>query len=158
LETAFTNFIWQLNLNGAYIQSQYASDGKLTDYEISQTVQRMEESMTLTMNQVAVYTEIDEKRMQPRIHNIIPPVGKPDSSVEIHGQNLLSNLTNKKDHAGMLTINHIPSDVDGLKWGKNTVRFKIPDQIPNLKESGTIWINLIVDGNETNALPFFVEM
>jgi hypothetical protein len=153
IETAFTNFIWELNLNGAYIQSRYVADGKLTDYEISQTTQRLEQSMTTTMKQLAKYTEIVEEMELPHIDELKPTTGKPGTSVEIRGKNLFSNRPDVKNHEVLLAINHTPSTVEGLKWGKNTVHFKIPA----LKESGTVWISLIVDGIETNALPFHVE-
>ena len=57
LETAFTNFIWELNLNGTYIQSQYVAEGILTDDEISKTVKRMESAIELAMKLVATYTD-----------------------------------------------------------------------------------------------------
>lgn len=49
-ETVFTNFIWELNLNGAYIQSRYVSNGILSDVDIEQTVERMKNALDLAMN------------------------------------------------------------------------------------------------------------
>jgi len=88
IETAFTNFIWVLNLNGAYIQSRYVADGKLTDYEISRTTHRLEQSMTATMKQLAKYTVIVEKMQIPQIDELKPTTANPGASVEIPGQHL----------------------------------------------------------------------
>jgi hypothetical protein len=49
-ETVFTNFIWELNLNGAYIQSRYVTNGILSDVDIEQTVERMKNALALAMN------------------------------------------------------------------------------------------------------------
>jgi hypothetical protein len=49
-ETVFTNFIWELNLNGAYIQSRYVANGILSDVDIEQTVGRMKNALALAMN------------------------------------------------------------------------------------------------------------
>jgi hypothetical protein len=55
LETAFTSFIWELNLNSTYIQSLYVADGKLSDDSIAKTVGRLEQAMELTMKLVCQY-------------------------------------------------------------------------------------------------------
>jgi hypothetical protein len=115
VEIAFTNFIWELNLNGAYIQSRYVADGKLTDYEISQTTQRLEQSMTTTMKQLAKYAEIVEEMELPHIDELKPTTGKPGASVEIRSQNLFSNRPDVKNHEILVAINHTPSNVEGLK-------------------------------------------
>jgi hypothetical protein len=57
VETAFTSFIWELNLNGTYIQSKYVAKGESHDEDIKQTVDRIEGAMNLAMILVAVYTE-----------------------------------------------------------------------------------------------------
>jgi len=49
-ETVFTNFIWELNLNGAYIQSRYVANGILSDVDIEQTEERMKDALALAMN------------------------------------------------------------------------------------------------------------
>jgi hypothetical protein len=49
-ETVFTNFIWELNLNGAYIQSRYVANGILSDVDIEQTVVRMQNALAFAMN------------------------------------------------------------------------------------------------------------
>ena len=56
LETAFMSFIWELNLNGTYIQSQYVAEGILTDEEIGKTINRIESAMNLTMSLVSTHT------------------------------------------------------------------------------------------------------
>ncbi len=55
IETAFTSFIWELNLNSTYIQSLYVADGKLREETIAKTVGRIEQAMELTMRLVSIY-------------------------------------------------------------------------------------------------------
>ncbi len=56
IETAFTSFIWELNLNNTYIQSQYVANGKLSDESIESTIRRIDDSLNLTMNLVSIFT------------------------------------------------------------------------------------------------------
>jgi hypothetical protein len=49
-ETVFTNFIWELNMNGAYIQSRYVANGVLSDVDIEQTEKRMKDALAIAMN------------------------------------------------------------------------------------------------------------
>lgn len=49
-ETVFTNFIWELNLNGVYIQSRYVANGILSDVDIAQTVKRMKSAVADVIN------------------------------------------------------------------------------------------------------------
>jgi hypothetical protein len=56
IETAFTSFIWELNLNNTYIQSQYVANGKLSDDSIESTIRRIDESLNMTMNLVSLFT------------------------------------------------------------------------------------------------------
>jgi hypothetical protein len=58
-ETVFTNFIWELNLNGAFIQSRYVSNGILTDGEIAHTAERMKNALTQALSE---YSLINKKR------------------------------------------------------------------------------------------------
>jgi hypothetical protein len=55
IETAFTSFIWELNLNNTYIQSQYVAYGKLSDDAVQKTVRRIEKSLNLTMSLVSSF-------------------------------------------------------------------------------------------------------
>lgn len=57
VQTAFTSFVWELNLNGTYIQSQYVSEGVLTDFDIRQTVDRIDHAMERTMSMIQVYAD-----------------------------------------------------------------------------------------------------
>lgn len=62
LETAFMSFIWELNLNGTYIQSQYVAEGILTEEEIAKTIARIEGAMNLTMSLVSTHTGVAKSR------------------------------------------------------------------------------------------------
>jgi hypothetical protein len=155
LETAFTSFIWELNLNGTYIQSQYVAQGILTNDEIAQTVGRIEKAMSLSMNLVSVYTEEGRQRVVTRINSLSPAAGDSASVVTIHGQHLRGESSEDKAAMGMIAINHVPVKADGVSWGEDEVRFKLSGQIPGLENNaGTAWISLLIDGMETNALPF----
>ncbi len=157
IETAFTSFIWELNLNGTFIQSQYVHEGILTDDEIGKTVKRIEDAMSLAMNQVSVYTKVGQQRVISRIYGLSPSAGPTGSTVIINGQHLTGDKTEKKEETGILAINHQPIKAENLRWKDQEVSFKLPNKIngdENFK--GTIWMSLLVDGMETNALPFTV--
>jgi hypothetical protein len=158
IETAFTSFIWELNLNGTYIQSQYVAEGILTNDEIGQTVNRIESAMSLAMNLVAVYTEEGRQRVVTRISSLSPAAGEIGSKLVIHGSHLQGNTDQKKkQRVGTIAINHKPIDVKNLSWADDQVNFILPPQLPGLDgNTGAVWISLLIDGMETNALPFYV--
>jgi hypothetical protein len=64
-ETVFTNFIWELNLNGAYIQSRYVANGILSDVDVEQTVERMKKALELAMNNYSL-TDSKEQEISSR--------------------------------------------------------------------------------------------
>ena len=152
LETAFTSFIWELNLNGTYIQSQYIANGILGDKDIAQTVERIEKAMNLTMNLVSVYAEDGNEQLTARINNISPKSGRSGDEVVIYGQHL--NIKNSSDRKlqGLITINH-RNFCSPILWDDNEVRFKLPEMD---QEEQPIWISLIVCGHETNAIPMYI--
>jgi hypothetical protein len=65
IETAFTGFIWELNVNNAYIQSQYVSKGVLSDADISRTMSQITAAVTHTMQMVEQYTEPPKQKDEP---------------------------------------------------------------------------------------------
>jgi hypothetical protein len=157
IETAFTSFIWELNLNGTFIQSQYVAAGILNEYQISQTVKRIEDAMTLAMNQVSVHTKVGQQRVISRIYDLKPAAGSAGGKVVVYGQHLLGDKTEKKVDTGILAINHKPIKAEDLKWKDQEVSFTLPQKNNgNENMNETIWISLLVDGMETNALPFHV--
>jgi hypothetical protein len=178
METAFTSFIWELNLNGTFIQSTYVKDGELLDNEIDNTLWRIEEAMKSTMNLVSGYTKTGNQILVTRINKLEPAQhllgdttdknardGKPVISQaqkimggrETNGQGATGAArgARKKDRpAGNVALNHRPINMKDqqISWDTEQVTFKLPEGI----ESGTIWVSLYVDGMETNALPFQV--
>ena len=156
LETAFINYIWELNLNGTYIQSRYVSEGKLQSDEIKNTVERIEKSMQLTMNLVSRHTEEGTQQLVTRINKVEPAAGSSKEEIAIHGQHLVGDIKQKKDRIGMAAINHklIPSECIA-DWDEYQVKIKLPDILQT--NGGVIWISLFVDGMETNALPYHVQ-
>ncbi|MEM7028695.1 MAG: hypothetical protein AAF629_03800 [Chloroflexota bacterium] len=161
IETAFTSFIWELNLNSTYIQSQYVAQGILSDDDIGQTVKRIEDAMTTTMTQVAFYTEEGRQPFIPYITKLFPVVGSPGTKVNVYGLNLSGTAQEKiKSVEDQITvaINHMPVMAQDLALKDNVLHFTLPHDLPpNLNtENGVVWISLLLDGKETNALSFRV--
>ena len=154
METAFTSFIWEQGLNSTYIQSQYVSQGKLSNDDIEETISRSQKTMALTMNLVSIHTETGVPRMVTRINKLEPVAGVPEGEVTIHGQNLFGDTAHyKKERDGLLAINHIPIHGKSISsWDDDSVKIKVPKQI----REDQIWISLFIDGMETNALPFYI--
>ncbi len=159
VETAFTSFIWELNLNGTYVQSLYVKKGKLADKEIAETAQRIEKSMESTMHQVSVHTERSEPRLVTRLKRLEPVAGNFPLRVTLHGQQLRGDSGQKVERSGMVAIDHRPVQVENLSWQEHQVAFDLPD-LSDLfaaeSDKGKVMISLFVDGMETNALPFHV--
>ena len=154
IETAFTSFIWELNLNGTYIQSQYVAEGVLTDDEIGRTVNRIEDALASTMNMVATYTKEGGQRIVSRITSLSPAAGPRNTRVRVKGQHLFGDGTQGKHSAGLIALNHQPVEPGDVSWNQHEVTFRLPADGEGAKANGTIWISLMVDGMETNALPF----
>jgi hypothetical protein len=157
LETAFTSFIWELNLNGTYIQSQYVAEGILTEDDVAETVARIEDAMSLTLDQVAVYTDEGRQILVPHITSLSPVVGKPGTTIVIYGQYLMTDLGNGKDRQKVaVAINHIPITANDLSKERNIVEFQLPNTLPAgfNGEMNTLWVSLVINGRETNSLPF----
>lgn len=158
LETAFINYIWELNLNGTYIQSRYVSEGKLQSDEIQSTTERIEKSMQITMNLIARHTEEGTQQLVTRINKIEPAVGSSAEMLTIHGQHLIGDIKQKKERIGMVAINHqlIPSECIA-DWDEYQVKVKLAEVSPS-PAKGIIWVSLFVDGMETNALPYHIQI
>lgn len=168
METAFTSFIWELNLNGTFIQSSYVDSGILADDEIEATIDRIENAMELTMKLVSIHTEEGGQRLVTRLNKLEPAAGEMDCLVTIFGQHLLGDETQKSASTrglslnqgeifkGIVAINHTPIDGGRTEWKSNQVEFKLPKSINGKPLGETVWVSLFVDGMETNALPFRV--
>jgi hypothetical protein len=157
VETAFTSFIWELNLNGTFIQSRYVHQGYLANDEIQQTALRMKEAMEKTMNLVSIHTETSEQVLVTRLTRLDPAAGSAGSLVTIHGQSLIGDGSHKRDRRGVLAINHHPVETVIHSWNEHMVKIELPglqllDGLTQGRE--TLMISLFIDGMETNALPF----
>ncbi|NMF60865.1 IPT/TIG domain-containing protein [Pseudanabaena yagii] len=152
-ETAFTSFIWELNLNGTYIQSQYVARGILSNEEIAQTVDRIENSMNLTMNLVSEHLNSENQGVFPRLKSLVPPISEVDKPITIYGQNL-----KKKDANRLIAINHRLIELESIiSWNENVVKFKLPSTFSSIdSEQESVWVSLFVDGIESNVLPLQV--
>jgi hypothetical protein len=151
-EMAFTSFIWGLNLNGTYIQSQYVAEGILSNEEIAHTVHRIENSMNLTMNLVSEHLNSDNQGIFPRINSVVPLISEVGNVITVYGQNLKKrDATNR-----LVAINHRLIDSEIITdWNETVVKFKLtPQVLKNLdSEQRSVWISLFVDGIESNVIP-----
>jgi len=156
VETAFTSFIWELNLNGTYIQSVYVKNGKLKDAEIAETGQRIENAMETTMRQVAIHTEASEPRLVTRLTRLDPVAATFPGVVTLYGQNLLGDSAQKAERGGIIAFDHVPLQVKIQSWREGYVRIELPelDQMNGVDlDKGKLMLSLFVDGMETNAVP-----
>jgi hypothetical protein len=154
IETAFTSFIWELNLNGTYIQSQYVAEGVLQDKDIAKTVSRIEGAMGLAMNLVSVYTH-NGNTLKGNIKSLSPSVTKAGTVITISG-NCLNGVTPGAKGVGMILIDNEPSAVDIKEWNNHEVSFLLPEKLAPAENSKIYRIGLLVDGVETNTLPLKV--
>jgi hypothetical protein len=155
IETAFTSFIWELNLNGTYIQSQYVARGVLDNEEVSQTVERIESAMHLAMDLVAVYAEEGRNRIVPHVTSISPSAGTAGEIITVYGEWLSGGSSIKRFTRGTILVNHLSTSVEQLSWNDEQVTFRLSDSLDTAaKGGGTVWISLIVNGRETNSVPF----
>jgi hypothetical protein len=107
METAFTNFIWELNLNGTFIQSTYVKDGQLLDDEIESTFRRIEEAMKSTMNLVSGYTKTGNQSLVTRINKLEPAAGVANTRVSVFGQHLLGDTRGRKARVGKQVVSQV---------------------------------------------------
>jgi HEAT repeat protein len=155
LETAFTSFIWELNLNGTYIQSQYVARGVLSDEEIATTVGRIESAMTLAMDLVATHTQERDAAARPILHAATPVAGSAGSTIILRGEGLRGMGDVRRKARSLVAIDHVPLAVELSTWSDREVRFVLTDQqLVATESSRQVWFSLIVDGRETNAVPF----
>ncbi|MFC2132934.1 hypothetical protein ACFLRG_03950, partial [Bacteroidota bacterium] len=154
IETAFTSFIWELNLNATYIQSQYVKDGILRESDISRTVERIEGAMELAMNLVSVYTDKDDKARYSILRSLNPPQALEGDVIAVYGNNLKNSL-GVKNKNGIIAIDHEPIIVEIKEWTDNMVKFVLPNDFGN-SVTKTHNISLFIDGIETNTLPLKV--
>jgi len=170
VETAFTGFIWELNLNGTFIQSAYVKNGKLKDEEIAETAQRIENAMEVSMRQVSLHTEQPEPHVVTRLTSLEPAAGPFPTSLIVHGQYLQGDSRQKLERAGIVAIDHQPIPVKILDWQDHQVKLDLLNlpvaasaavgsngdqpQPGRAVKKDTLFISLFVDGMETNALPY----
>jgi|GEM_PF-5055827 len=160
IQTAFTGFVWDLNLNATYIQSQYVAEGILTDYDIRQTTRRIADSIDKTMHLIQVYAEGEYDEGPPNLSYVLPPAGPLTGTITIFGHNLRPKETGSTKAKCQLAINRIPTDAAIETWTDNFIMIKLSEELVakvGPTENGStprIWFSLLIDGLETNALPY----
>ncbi len=159
IQTAFTGFVWDLNLNGTYIQSQYVAEGILTDYDIRQTTNRIAASIDKTMNLIQVYAEGEYDEKLTRLSYILPQTDPDSNTIALFGEHLRGKPSNGKKITYQVAINHNPVNIPIEMWNNNVVIFELsPQTIADFNviesDSPRLWISLFIGEAETNALPF----
>lgn len=71
----------------------------------------------------------------------------------IAGQHLKGDSTRRRDSRGMVKVNHVPIEPTTVEWEDHRLSLVLPDSV-QADEDVTLWLSLMVDGMETNALPF----
>ena len=153
VQTAFTSFVWELNLNGTYIQSQYVAEGLLTDFDLRQTIGRIDHAMERTMHLIQVYADGQDLKTPTQLHYLIQNEVKGGLTITLFGQSLRgTGEPNDKDKFG-LAINHKPVDTHIELWTDQMVIFTLDDTAADYNGSSRLWASLLLNGQETNALP-----
>jgi hypothetical protein len=160
LETAFTNFIWELNLNSTYIQSEYVQEGVIGNDVVAATVERMENAMSNTINVIAQYTEEGRPQVIAHITALLPGSGALPAEIKVMGESLKGQDSRNQPPKGrtVVAINHKRTNADIISWEKDHAIIRLKkDHLPHLEDiQEPIWISLLVDGAETNGMPFKV--
>lgn len=158
VQTAFTSFVWELNLNGTYIQSQYVAEGVLTDFDLRQTIGRIDRAMERTMHLIQVYADGQNLKQPPQLHYLVQNEGKGGLTVTLFGQSLRGTGEPSDKDKFQLAINHQPTDAHIELWTDQMVMFSL-DTALMAKSNGSprLWASLLLNGQETNALPITVE-
>ncbi len=154
VETAFNSYIWELNLSDTYIQSQYLAHGLLTEDEIAQTSERVNGVSSATLNQIESYTEEGKAVQVGYINSISPSVGQEGSEITIYGR--FYTLDNDQKTKGqVMAYSHKEKLADLTSINVDEVRFTLPSGIlsSDAKET-TLWVSVVTDQGETNAVPF----
>lgn len=158
VQTAFTSFVWELNLNGTYIQSQYVAEGVLTDFDLRQTIGRIDHAMERTMHLIQVYADGQNLKQPPHLHYLVQNEGKGGLTVTLFGQSLRGTGEPSDKHKFQLAINHQPSAAPVELWTDQMVMFSLdPALMAKYNGSPRLWASLLLNGQETNALPVTVE-
>jgi len=157
VQTAFTSFVWELNLNGTYIQSQYVAEGLLTDFDLRQTIGRIDHAMERTMHLIQVYADGQDLKQPTQLHYAVQNEANGDLTVTLFGQSLRgTGEPNEKDKF-QLAINHKPVDAHIERWTDQMVIFTLdPTLRAQYNGSSRLWVSLLLNDKETNALPVIV--
>jgi hypothetical protein len=153
LESAFTSFIWELNLNSTYIQSQYVAAGVLREEDVTSTLSHIESAMDFALSRVATYTEEGREISVPRLTH----VGRVGDTVTIYGDHLKASGKAKETPGQIVVaINHVlKPEIKVEPPQKDLVAFELTEELLDGQDSadGLARISLVMNGVETNALP-----
>ncbi len=156
VQTAFTSFVWELNLNSTYIQSQYVSEGKLTDFDLRQTIGRISQAMERTMHLIQVYADGDVTQKERRLMYSLVSEDGDGFIVTVFGTGIIKNETDKENME--LAVNHTPVEAELQICTELYATFHVGgDVLAPAPGQKRIWLSLLVNGEETNSLPHIPE-
>ena len=157
VQTAFTSFVWELNLNGTYIQSQYVAEGLLTDFDLRQTIGRIDHAMGRTMHLIQVYADGQNLEQPPQLHYAVQNEANRELTVTLFGQSLRGTGELSEKDKFQLAINRKPVDAHIELWTDQMVIFTLNHTLrAQYNGSPRLWVSLLLNDKETNALPVTV--
>ena len=156
IQTAFTGFVWELNLNGTYIQSRYVADGVLTDKDIEHTLSRIDDSMDKTSHLIEHYTAQTELFRPAYLNQVYPEVIYKDEEnlvITLLGQGLKGVDVPRRRVKYQIGINGEPLDLETMAWMDSHVVFELHQEILEEYENNVIYLSLFINDEETNSIP-----
>jgi hypothetical protein len=129
------------------------AEGLLTDFDLRQTIGRIDHAMERTMHLIQVYADGQDLKTPTQLHYLIQNEVKGGLTITLFGQSLRgTGEPNDKDKFG-LAINHKPVDTHIELWTDQMVIFTLDDTAADYNGSSRLWASLLLNGQETNALP-----
>ncbi|EDM80674.1 hypothetical protein PPSIR1_37314 [Plesiocystis pacifica SIR-1] len=156
IQTAFTSFVWELNLNGTYIQSQYVAQGELKDYDLAQTSGRIENAMQRTIHLIQIYANGEVQDITPELNYLLSE-GEGKGVVTVFGRALeprVGATPEKRAKAFKVAVNGTVVDATVEARSNQHALVDLSRVLARDHAGATrVWVSLVIDEVETNALP-----
>ena len=166
IQTAFTGFIWGLNLNGTYIQSQYVAEGTLTEFDINQAVKRIDKAMDKTSYLIEHYTADNETDIPAYISQAIPQQGNMNTVITLLGHGLKGRRRDMNLRSKEAELKRYQIALNGQKIYGKTIIWRDDQIVFQLKpeyfdetdfQREDLRISVFIDDKETNGISFQLE-
>ncbi|MCB9291703.1 MAG: hypothetical protein H6559_01020 [Lewinellaceae bacterium] len=114
--------------------------------------------MERTMHLIQVYADGQNLKQPPQLHYLVQNEGKGGLTVTLFGQSLRGTGEPSDKDKFQLAINHQPSAAPVELWTDQMVMFSLdPALMAKYNGSPRLWASLLLNGQETNALPVTVD-